>query len=174
MQSFPQPDLRPFSLFLSLTLRPVYRMDPITAFQVAGTVVTFVEFGRTLLNQSREVYRSPSGATSRVVQLSSIANDLTNIGNHISESLKQSPTSSTTGSDTTLTSICARCIVLKDELQEALQGLEARGDTKFDLARRSVAVAFKSIWSQSKIDDLDRRLREVQSEMQMAVLTSLW
>ncbi|KAI1052591.1 hypothetical protein LB507_009842 [Fusarium sp. FIESC RH6] len=168
------PDLRRFSLLLSLTPRPIYRMDPITVFQVAGTVVTFVEFGRTLLNQSREVYRSPSGATSRVVQLSSIANDLTNIGNHISESLKQSPTSSTTGSDTTLTSICARCIVLKDELQEALQGLEARGDTKFDLARRSVAVAFKSIWSQGKIDDLDRRLREVQSKMQMAVLMSLW
>ncbi|KAJ4011074.1 hypothetical protein NW766_007706 [Fusarium irregulare] len=149
-------------------------MDPITAFQVAGTVVTFVEFGRSLLNETRRVYKSPDGSTSQVVKLRSIANDLSAVCDHITESLNESTTSSRSGSDQSLVKICEHCATLKDELQEALKGLEARGDTKFDLARRSVGVAFKSIWSQSKISDLDRRLRQVQSEMQMAVLVSLW
>ncbi|KAJ4123183.1 hypothetical protein NW768_009711 [Fusarium equiseti] len=149
-------------------------MDPITAFQVAGTVITFVEFSRELLNGAREVYKSPSGTTSRVVRLSSIVDDLTTAGDSISASMRNSPTSSQTRSDETLVNICQRCTVLKDELRQALQGLEARGDTKFDLARRSIAVAFKSIWSQGKINDLDRRLNQVQSEMKMAVLMSLW
>lgn len=149
-------------------------MDPITAFQVAGTVITFVEFSRTLLNDAREVYKSPSGATSQVVKLGSIAVDLNTVGGHISTSLKCGPASSRTRSDDRLIKICERCTEMQNELQQALRGLQARGDTKFDFAVSSVATAFRSIWSQSKINDMDRRLREIQSEMTMAVLMSLW
>ncbi|RBR12937.1 uncharacterized protein FIESC28_08428 [Fusarium coffeatum] len=149
-------------------------MDPITAFQVAGTVITFVEFSRTLLNDARDVYKSPSGATSQVVRLGSIADDLNTVGGHISTSLESCPESSRTMSDKRLVNICGRCTEMQNELQQALRGLQARGNTKFDYAISSIATAFRSIWSQSKMNDLDRRLREVQSEMTMAVLMSLW
>lgn len=149
-------------------------MDPITAFQVAGTVITFVEFGRSLLNDAREVYRSPSGATSRVVKLTSIADDLKSSRDHIMESLNSGPAALPTKYDKTLIKICERCAGMENELQQALGGLRARGQTKFDFARSSVAVAFTSMWSQSKIDDLERRLREAQVEVAMAVLISLW
>jgi hypothetical protein len=149
-------------------------MYPITAFQVAGTVVTFVEFGRSLLTEAHEVYKSPSGTTSKVVKLEGIANDLTTIGDQISAYLTNAPAESRGRSDETLEKICQCCTDIKKELQHALGGLRARGDSKFDYAVSSVAAAFKSVWSQSKINDLDRRLREIQSEMTMAVLMSLW
>ncbi|CCT69606.1 uncharacterized protein FFB20_05959 [Fusarium fujikuroi] len=34
-------------------------MDPITVFQVTGTVVTFVEFSYNLISETRSIYRSP-------------------------------------------------------------------------------------------------------------------
>ena len=149
-------------------------MDPITAFQVAGTVVTFVEFSRNLLNDAREVYQSPSGATSRVVKLSRIADDLKKARDHVTASLNSSPSASHAKSDEALVKICERCAGMETELQQALEGLQARGETKFDFAKSSVAVAFNSMWSQGKINDLERRLREAQSEITMAVVMSLW
>ncbi|KAF4443142.1 ent-kaurene oxidase [Fusarium austroafricanum] len=149
-------------------------MDPITAFQVAGTVITFVEFGRSLLTEAREVYKSPSGTTSKVIQLDSIANDLAAAGDQVSASLAKSTPSSQATSDQTLLRLCGQCTSIKGELQKALGNLQARGDTKFNYAISSVATAFKAIWSQSKINDLDERLRRIQSEMTMAVLISLW
>lgn len=149
-------------------------MDPITAFQVAGTVITFIEFSRRLLNDAREVYISPSGQTSQVARLGNISDDLTSVGDHIVATLKNGPASTYTKSDDALAKICERCIKMKNELQEALEGLKARGDTKFDFAVSTVATALKSMWSQSKLDDLNRRLKEAKSEMTMAVLMSLW
>ncbi|KAH7173284.1 uncharacterized protein B0J16DRAFT_418600 [Fusarium flagelliforme] len=149
-------------------------MDPITAFQVAGTVITFVEFSRRLLNDAREVYISPSGHTSQVARLGDISDDLTSVGDHITATLKEGPASTYTKSDEALAKICERCIKMKIELQEALEGLKARGDTKFDFAVSTIATALKSMWSQSKLDDLNRRLKEAKSEMTMAVLMSLW
>jgi hypothetical protein len=149
-------------------------MDPITAFQVAGTVITFVEFSCRLLNDAREVYISPSGHTSQVARLGSISDDLTSVGDHITATLEKGPASTYTKSDEALAKICERCIKMKNELQEALQGLQARGNTKFDFAVSTVATALKSMWSQSKLDDLNRRLKEARSEMTMAVLMSLW
>ena len=63
---------------------------------------------------------------------------------------------------------------IRNERQKALSSLQARGDTKFDYAVSSVATAFKAMWSQSKINQLDQRLRQIQSEMTMALLVSLW
>ncbi|KAM0551352.1 hypothetical protein ACHAPJ_008460 [Fusarium lateritium] len=149
-------------------------MDPITAFQVAGTVITFVEFTRTLLAEAREVYTSPSGTTSQSVRLDRIAQDLVTVGDQVSSSLEYSHSTSRTTSEETLLRLCGECNNIRNELQKALSSLQARGDTKFDYAVSSVATAFKAMWSQSKINQLDQRLRQIQSEMTMALLVSLW
>ncbi|KAJ4246254.1 hypothetical protein NW762_013604 [Fusarium torreyae] len=149
-------------------------MDPITAFQVAGTVITFVEFTRTLLTEAREVYTSPSGTTSQSVRLDRIAQDLAAVGDQVSSSLANSHSTSRTTSEDTLLRLCGECNNIRNELQQALSSLQARGDTKFNYAVSSVATAFKAMWSQGKINRLDQRLRHIQSEMTMALLVSLW
>uniref|UniRef100_A0A0D2XJE7 Nephrocystin 3-like N-terminal domain-containing protein n=1 Tax=Fusarium oxysporum (strain Fo5176) TaxID=660025 RepID=A0A0D2XJE7_FUSOF len=122
-------------------------MDPITAFQVAASVITFVEFGRNILTEAREVYQSPSGIPSKVVQLGQVAKDLAAAGDRVSESLIKSAPNSSAASDEKLSRLCGECNTIK---------------------------TFKTIWSQSKIDELDQQLRRIQSEMTMAVLMSLW
>ncbi|KAM0427354.1 hypothetical protein ACHAQK_012134 [Fusarium lateritium] len=149
-------------------------MDPITAFQVAGTVITFVEFSRSLLTDAHHVYKSPTGTTSNFVKLDQIAKDLAKTGDEISVVLAQDATASDTSSSDTLLKLCQQCKSIETELQEVLGGLQARGDTKFDYAVSSVATAFKASWSKSKIDDLDQRLQSIKSEMTMAILLSLW
>ncbi|KAM0479078.1 hypothetical protein ACHAP7_005679 [Fusarium lateritium] len=140
-------------------------MDPITAFQVAGTVITFVEFSRSLLTDAHHVYKSPTGTTSNVVKLDQIAKDLAKTGDEISVVLAQDATASDTSSSDTLLKLCQQCKSIETELQEVLGGLQARGDTKFDYAVNN---------SKSKIDDLDQRLQSIKSEMTMAILLSLW
>ncbi|KAF9773531.1 hypothetical protein IL306_008638 [Fusarium sp. DS 682] len=149
-------------------------MDPITAFQVAGTVITFVEFGRSLLTEAREVYKSPSGTTSKVVQLDRVANDLAAAGDQVSASLAKSAPGSSAASDQMLWRLCGQCTSIKNELQQALRNLQARGDSSFNYAISSVATAFKAMWSQHKINELDQRLQKVQSEMTITLLVSLW
>ncbi|SPJ79437.1 uncharacterized protein FTOL_07828 [Fusarium torulosum] len=77
-------------------------------------------------------------------------------------------------SKATLLKLCQQCKGIETELQQALSGLQARGDTKFNYAVSSVATAFIVSWSQSKINDLDRRLQSIKSEITMAILISLW
>ncbi|KAF4951553.1 hypothetical protein FSARC_12884 [Fusarium sarcochroum] len=149
-------------------------MDPITAFQVAGTVTTFVEFTRTLLTEAREVYTSPSGTTSQSVRLDRIAQDLAIVGDQVSSSLASSHSTSRTTSEETLRRLCGECKNIRNELQQALSSLQARGDTKFNYAVSSIATAFEAIWSQGRINQLDQRLQQIQSEMTMALLVSLW
>ncbi|EXM14989.1 hypothetical protein RAB80_006735 [Fusarium oxysporum f. sp. vasinfectum] len=149
-------------------------MDPITAFQVAASVITFVEFGRNILTEAREVYQSPSGTPSKVVQLGQVAKDLAAAGDRVSESLIKSAPNSSAASDEKLLRLCGECNTIKNEFQQALTRFQARGNNKLNHAVSSVSVAFKTIWSQSKIDELDQQLRRIQSEMTMAVLMSLW
>ncbi|KAF5020032.1 hypothetical protein F66182_7968 [Fusarium sp. NRRL 66182] len=149
-------------------------MDPITAFQVAGTVVTFVEFTRSLLTEAHQVYTSPSGTTSKSIRLNSIACDLIAVGDQISASLPDTTSTTLTASDETLLRLCRECNAVTDELQQALGKLQARGTTKFNYAVSSIATAFKAIWSQGEINDFDQRLQRIRSEITMSLLMSLW
>ncbi|RYC90514.1 hypothetical protein BFJ63_vAg6576 [Fusarium oxysporum f. sp. narcissi] len=149
-------------------------MDPITAFQVAASVITFVEFGRNILTEAREVYQSPSGTPSKVVQLGQVVKDLAAAEDRVSESLIKSAPNCSAASHEKLLRLCGECNTIKNEFQQALTRFQARGNNKLNHAVSSVSVAFKTIWSQSKIDELDQQLRRIQSEMTMAVLMSLW
>ncbi|KAM0258623.1 hypothetical protein ACHAPA_011158 [Fusarium lateritium] len=149
-------------------------MDPITAFQVAGTVITFVEFSRSLLTDAHHVYKSPTGTTLSVVKLDQIAKDLAKTGDEVSIVLAQDAAASVMSSSDTLLKLCQQCKRIETEIQQVLGGLQARGDTKFNYAVSSVAIAFRASWSKSKIDDLDQRLQSIKSEMIMAILLSLW
>ncbi|EWZ47128.1 hypothetical protein FOCG_11116 [Fusarium oxysporum f. sp. radicis-lycopersici 26381] len=149
-------------------------MDPITAFQVAASVITFVEFGRNILTEAREVYQSPSGTPSKVVQLGQVVKDIAAAEDRVSESLIKSAPNCSAASHEKLLRLCGECNTIKNEFQQALTRFQARGNNKLNHAVSSVSVAFKTIWSQSKIDELDQQLRRIQSEMTMAVLMSLW
>ena len=51
-------------------------MDPLTALSLAGTIVQFVDFGRTLITDARDLYTSSSGTLTANEELELVTADL--------------------------------------------------------------------------------------------------
>lgn len=116
-------------------------MDPITAFQVAGTVVAFVEFSYNLISETRSIYRSPDGNPTTVIRLSTIINDLSDINDQVKHVLDISTSQATTASDETLVRLCRESRDIATEIRTGLTSLQAKGTSKLDHAKTSVIVA---------------------------------
>ncbi|SPJ78513.1 related to small s protein [Fusarium torulosum] len=149
-------------------------MDPITAFQVAGTVVAFVEFSYNLISETHSIYRSPDGNPTTVNRLSTIIDDLSDINDRVKHVLDVSTSRATTASDETLVRLCRESRDIATEIRTALTSLQAKGTSKLDHAKTSVIVALKSMWSRDKLANLEQRLQQIRSEMTMAMLVALW
>ncbi|KAJ3454194.1 hypothetical protein MRS44_018088 [Fusarium solani] len=149
-------------------------MDPITAFQVAGTVVTFVEFAYNLISETRTIYKSPDGRKPDVAPLSTVIKDLAGIGDQVTKALDASTSRASTASDETLIRLCRECQDITIEIRTVLGSLQARGTSRLDHAKASVVIAAKSMWSKSKLEKLEQRLQQIRSEMMMAMLVALW
>ncbi|RSL48492.1 hypothetical protein CEP53_009511 [Fusarium sp. AF-6] len=132
-------------------------MDPITAFQVAGTVVT-----------------SPDGTQSNATHLSTIVEDLAGISAQVNDALYASTSRAATASDETLVRLCQECQDIATEIRAALRSLQAKGTSKLDHAKASVVVALKATWSRDKLEKLEQRLQQIRSEMMMAMLVAPW
>ncbi|RTE76951.1 hypothetical protein BHE90_008571 [Fusarium euwallaceae] len=132
-------------------------MDPITAFQVAGTVVT-----------------SPDGTQSNATHLSTIVEDLAGISAQVNDALYTSTSRAATASDETLVRLCQECQDIATEIRAALRSLQAKGTSMLDHAKASVVVALKATWSRDKLEKLEHRLQQIRSEMMMAMLVALW
>ncbi|KAI6762408.1 hypothetical protein HG530_008388 [Fusarium avenaceum] len=149
-------------------------MDPITAFQVAGTVVAFVEFSYNLISETRSIYRSPDGNPTTVIRLSTIIKDLSDINGRVEHVLGISTSQATTASDETLVRLCRESRDIATEIRTGLTSLQAKGTSKLDHAKTSVIVALKAMWSKDKLANLEQRLQQIRSEMMMAMLVALW
>ncbi|KAG4282188.1 hypothetical protein FPRO04_13364 [Fusarium proliferatum] len=149
-------------------------MDPITAFQVAGTVVTFVEFSYNLISETRSIYRSPDGKPARVNDLSMVINDFADISHRVKQALDLSNCQATTASDEILIRLCNESQDIATDFQRALTCLQANGTSKVEHVKTSLVIALKAIWSKDKLVKLEQRLQQIRSEMTMAMLVALW
>lgn len=59
-------------------------MDPLGSLRVAAGVIQFIDFGHRLLINTREIYHSASGLTHDMVQLFTIASDLSQLSDNLS------------------------------------------------------------------------------------------
>jgi hypothetical protein len=64
-------------------------MDPLSALSIAASVVQFVDFGRHILSDSYEIYRSQSGELAKEVDLKIISKDLTDLVTQIKGRLRK-------------------------------------------------------------------------------------
>ncbi|KAK2762644.1 hypothetical protein FQN54_000817 [Arachnomyces sp. PD_36] len=152
-------------------------MDPITAFSIAGTVVQFVDFSCRVLTTTKELYKSSSGNVSLFQNFELVATDLyqlsqrlsnLNHGRNLSGGESISPKS--VEADNTLYQLCAESSAIALELLTRFNKLRAQGSgTKF----KSFAKAMKSVFSESDIQEMMRRLSEVRGAIQMHLLVDL-
>ncbi|CAG1980275.1 unnamed protein product [Fusarium graminearum] len=153
---------------------PRFEMDPITAFQVAGTVITFIEFSYNLISETRSAYKSPDGYPKVVNDLSTVINDLADVSHRIRHVIDVSVSQANNASDNTLIRLCRESQDIAGEMNSALLSLQAKGTSKLGQAKSSVIVALKAMWSKDKLAKLEQRLQQIRSEMTMAMLVVLW
>ncbi|CAH0050899.1 unnamed protein product [Clonostachys solani] len=150
-------------------------MDPVSAFRVAGTVVMFVDFCYGLVSESIEIYRSPEGISSENFQLSTLVKDLGKISTQVSDALDTATSQALIASDESLIRLCRECESITAEVNSALGYLQAQGGgSKAMMAKNSVTVALKAMWSKGNLQNIEKRLQQIRSEMTMAMLVSLW
>jgi hypothetical protein len=160
---------------LTFILQALDIMDPVSAFRVAGTVVTFVDFCYSLVSESIEIYRSPEGISSENFQLSTLVKDLGKISTQVSDALDTATSQALVPSDESLVRLCQECESITAEVNSALAYLQAQGGgSKAMMAKNSVTVALKAMWSKGNLQNIEKRLQQIRSEMTMAMLVSLW
>lgn len=148
-------------------------MDPISAFSLAASVINVVDYGTRVLSNTYEIYQSKSGHTLRDVELTTLSRDLTGLSKQLERRLHDAK-SSPGATDSALLDLCQRCMEASTELQSAINGLQAKGTTKINIAASSFVSALKAIWTESEIEKLRARLTEIRSQMTIAILASLW
>ncbi|KIW92795.1 uncharacterized protein Z519_06644 [Cladophialophora bantiana CBS 173.52] len=149
-------------------------MDPITAVQVVGSALGFVDFATRLLSCIYDVYKSPEGLTSRYVQVSVISNDLHCTSKYLQEKLALLPSEYSNDSDRKIGELCMQCMDIAKEVQETRGKLRARGTTKLDYAKSSFVVAAKAFLPRSRVQELEKILEQIRAEIVMTLIASLW
>jgi hypothetical protein len=152
-------------------------MDPITAFQVAASVISFVDFSRKLLSDAYKVYKSPEGQSLHKVKVSLIEQHLRNTRDQIEAAIRDVPL---TASDHTILELCQQCQEIGTALQGTVQTLAAQGTSnlryvpRLRRARKSFVVAAKGLWRAGQVEALNEQLGLISSQMMMAIMVSLW
>ncbi|KAK8090418.1 hypothetical protein PG997_005379 [Apiospora hydei] len=107
-------------------------MDALSALSVAGTIITFVDFGGKLLSNTRKLYKSKDGALGSFVDIEVVTSDLIALLEGLKKRTPESHLPSgrqyhVLGSDEddeALDKICVRCIALAEELAARLNRLK--------------------------------------------------
>ena len=146
-------------------------MDPITAFQVAASVITFVEFGRVLVSSTYHLYNSPTGQTAEIIKLSTLRNDLELAQRQIDTTIAEFPA---TEADHDMLQLCEQCREIGAVLLSTVDSLTARGDTAINYAKRSFVVAAKGLWKAGQVASLKEQLETIRSRIILNILVSLW
>jgi N-terminal domain on NACHT_NTPase and P-loop NTPases len=138
-------------------------MDILATIGLVGNIVQFVDFGSKLVSKSAKLYRSSEGALEENIDTETATNHLL----LLNDKLKDAATS--TG-DTTLKDLCEACHTVARELLEALDKVKVKGKQQ---KWKSIRKALRSVWSKEDIEELERRLAKLRTELNLHVVVDL-
>ncbi|CAG9971411.1 unnamed protein product [Clonostachys byssicola] len=125
-------------------------MDPITAFQVAASVITFVELGANLIQIVREVRDSTEGVTKENKLRAAVNRSM----RPILDAISTSDYSSIPEDERPLYDLALECQKCHNEIDELLGRLAAKGNRRLDRFLSS----FKAVRNEPELKKLESRL----------------
>jgi hypothetical protein len=144
-------------------------MDPMTALNVATSVVQFVEFAGTIFSSTWSIYRAFNRDRSRYSDLETITRGLRDLNKDLVESLKWNPSHST-DRDRQMIDLCGDCNRTALELIQALEHLRAQAKSS---VWGSFRIALSSVLGQDKVAEMQNRLEGFRHQMTMFLLVSV-
>ncbi|KAH8658622.1 hypothetical protein BGZ60DRAFT_456994 [Tricladium varicosporioides] len=140
-------------------------MDPLSALSVAGTVVQFVQFAASLVNNVQEIHHSASGTTLAIQNVEDIHNTLSQFSKDLGDSPPNSPRY---GKD--LGRLAKRCKGDCDRLLKLVSQLKLESSEK-KRWWKSFQLAMLELWTHRDVEDLRQRISESQASMVLVLCT---
>lgn len=140
-------------------------MDPFTAIGLAGNILTFIDIGFKLVNQTKGVYDSTSNSTAENDSLSIMA---TRFATTMVDMQSKIPSGNLSRDEKALKELVEECSSISDELRKLLAGLKAK---KPNSIRSSMKAVYRD-WSKKKEkDDLLKRLESSRQHLDLLLST---
>ncbi|KAG4261540.1 hypothetical protein FPRO03_11557 [Fusarium proliferatum] len=136
-------------------------MDPFTAIGLAGNILTFIDIGLRLVNQTKGIYDSTSNSTAENDSLSVMA---ARFNTTMIDMQSKIPSGNLSKDEKALKDLVGECSSISDELQKLLGALKAK---KSNSMRSSMKAALRD-WSKKKEkDDLIKRLESSRQQLDL-------
>ncbi|OQV08118.1 hypothetical protein CLAIMM_12437 isoform 2 [Cladophialophora immunda] len=143
-------------------------LDPLSAIGLAANIVQFIDFGRELISDAKEIYHSANGATAENVELQGVAENLARLSSTLMKPLD--PTQGAISeAEAEIVKIAASSSSIADELLATIKNLKI-GEGPYK-KWRSFRQALNTIWKKDKIARLQRRLEDARSNLSIHVLS---
>ncbi|KAF4965154.1 hypothetical protein FSARC_7021 [Fusarium sarcochroum] len=153
-------------------------MDPVSILGVAAATIQFVDFGQRLFSETWQIYRSASGQTLRLQNLSAISADISRLSTSVKESFGQKDgTAALDGHDKELLRLCRECDDIATEILAVMPRLGIQFKRKLatdDSVGECFRAALKSWWKRDEITKIGERLEKVRQEIMTAATISIW
>jgi hypothetical protein len=154
-------------------------MDPVSILGVAAATVQFVDFGQRLFSETWQIYRSASGQTLRLQNLTAISADISQLSTTVKEALQTQGQDTTTlkGPDEELLRLCRECDSIATKILDAMPRVGRQFEKQL-ATQKSVGECFraalKSWWRRDEIDRINERLDKVRQGILMTTTVSIW
>lgn len=168
-------------------------MDPLSILSVVAATIQFVDFGQRLFSETWQIYRSASGQTLQLQNLSAISSDLSRLSTGVKEAFRSRKKghSGLQDADKELLRLCGECDAIaskiltvlpkvstafQSELAQDKQAVQRAwlGSYEPKSAGKCFREALRSLWQREEIVEISDRLEKVRQEMIMVATMSIW
>lgn len=129
--------------------------DPIAIIGLAGSIISFIDFGTRMVSLAKSVRDSPSGTIPETDELDLIIQGIKSLSRGIQK--KMPATEKLCGDERRILLMVSRCDELAVETRRILHKLKVR-DKTWSRTVESIRVAFQGDWMKKEVDALQRRL----------------
>lgn len=143
--------------------------EALVAIGLAANIAQFVGYGITIISETREVYHSARGAKEENLELHVVVSDIKDFNERICGNASNSLGKTASTDEVALRKLAEQCQPLVDRLLSLLKTLEAREGRRFPKLE-AFRKALRSAAKRQEIEDLERRLRNIEGQVSLRLL----
>lgn len=146
--------------FVDALLRRLYKMDPLTAIGLASSIVQFVDFATKLIHGAKEIYVSATGSTEENDSLENVVSEM----QRLAQKFHHPQTARQTEDERALSRLAAECKILSDQILGLLTSIRPK---HVKSKREAVWAALKNKWNERDKQELEKRLKNCRSQLEL-------
>lgn len=144
-------------------------LDPLSALSLAAAIVQFVDFGTKIVLSAAEIHASATGSLTKNVELFSITIDLSEISGKLVLG-DRTQRDKYSKDEQALASLAMQCREVANTLLTTLEDLSLKGPHK---RWKSVRQALLSVWRESEISDIRKRLDTFRDQLTTRLVATI-